>query len=74
VVEHVGEEVRGGQPLALQPALHVGEAEQHGVDRAVEHLDLELLQAEPGRVRRHPHLRYGDAGEPMAPDQPTAMV
>ena len=35
VREHVVEEVPRVQPLALQPALHVGEGDDHGVDLAV---------------------------------------
>ena len=45
VLEHVVEEVRGGQPLALQPPLHVGDREQHGVDRALRDRLLQLLDA-----------------------------
>ena len=33
VLEHVVHEVRGGQALALQPALHVGDGQEHGVHR-----------------------------------------
>jgi hypothetical protein len=35
VVDDLVEEVAGHEALALQPALHVGHAEQDGVDRAV---------------------------------------
>ena len=35
VIDHHVDEVLGVQPLALQPALHVGERDDHGVDRAV---------------------------------------
>ena len=35
VLEDLAQEVLGGQPLSLEPALHVGDREQHGVNRAV---------------------------------------
>ena len=35
VLEHLVEEVAGVEPLALQPSLHVGEAEDDGVDLVV---------------------------------------
>ena len=35
--DHVLDEVLADEALALEPALHVAEAEQHGVDRAVGH-------------------------------------
>ena len=44
VLEHLVEEVRGGQALALQSPLHVGDRQQHGVDRAVRDRLLELVE------------------------------
>ena len=43
--ENVEEEL-GRQALALQPALHVGEREHDRVDRALVHLDAQLLKRE----------------------------
>ena len=39
-----------GQALALQPPLHVGDREQHGVDRAIRDRLLELVERHPGDV------------------------
>ena len=50
VLEHVVEEVLGGQPLALKPPLHVGDREQHGVDRAVRDRLLQLVERHPRDV------------------------
>ena len=44
VLERVVEEVARGQALALQPALHVRDREQHGVDRAVRDRLLQLVE------------------------------
>ena len=46
------QEVRGGQPLALQPALHVGDRQQHGVDRAVRDGLLSSSSVTAANVRR----------------------
>ena len=49
------EEVRRGQPLALQAALHVGEREQHGVDLAAADRRAQLVELQ-GRL--HGAQRY----------------
>jgi hypothetical protein len=46
VVDHLFEEELGGQALALQAPLHVGEGEHDRVDRALTHLDAQLLKRE----------------------------
>jgi hypothetical protein len=60
VLGHLVEEELGRQPLALEPALHVGEGEHDGVDLALTDLHPEPLQAE------HPALL---AVRPVAPDE-----
>ena len=47
VLGDLGEEVAGGQALALQPALHVGEREQDRVDVARARRRLEAPQVSP---------------------------
>ncbi len=44
MLDHLLEEVVGDQALALQPALHVAEAEQDRVDRAVGDRLAQLVQ------------------------------
>ena len=66
VLHHVVEEVRGGQPLALQPSLHVGDRQQHGVHGPV-------LDRFPELVKRHPippDIAYGWAIGPLAAAYP----
>ena len=48
VVDHPGEERLGLDPLAHEPALHVGDRDDQGVDPAVADHPLQLL--EPGMV------------------------
>ena len=43
VLGHLFEEELRGQPLSLEPALHVGERQHHGVDAVVAGLDPQLL-------------------------------
>jgi hypothetical protein len=43
VLQHLVEEVAGGQPLALESALHVGDGEQHRVDAPGVDLGSQLL-------------------------------
>src|SRR6202035_1099796 len=43
---HVVEEEVGGEPLALQASLHVGEGDDNRVDIAFAHLHAELLEGE----------------------------
>ena len=53
VLGDLREEVAGGQPLALQAALHVGERQQHRVDLAAIDLRAKLLEVHlltPGRA------------------------
>jgi hypothetical protein len=46
VVDHHVDEVLGVQPLALQPALHVGERDDHGVDLAVPDQGRQVVDGE----------------------------
>jgi hypothetical protein len=48
VIGHVGQEVLGGEALALKAALHVGQREQHGVDRAGGGLGPEFVECHGG--------------------------
>ena len=73
VLGHLVEEELRRQPLALQAALHVGEGQHDGVDRAVADLDPQALQGQhaavlrdgPGTpVFRHWHPIRLSAGEP----------
>ena len=79
VRHHLVEEVGGGAALALQPALHVGERDEHGVDRPVVDLGGSCSSVSiPGGTAsvRHPLLDVGEllvgagladrAGEPLA--------
>jgi hypothetical protein len=55
----VDEEVPG-HPLADQPALHVGKAHQHGIDRPgrdllLERLEIEIAGHSRCSLRRYPH-------------------
>ena len=52
VLGDLGEEVAGGQALALQAALHVGQREQHRVDRAAVDPGAQLLQRHRVRSSR----------------------
>jgi hypothetical protein len=52
VLEHLVEEMVGGEPLALQSALHVADGQQHGVDPAG--LDL-APQRIDGQQSSHRH-------------------
>ena len=52
VLEHLVEEVLRGQPLALEAPLHVGDREQHGVDRAIRDRLLQLIERHPDDVTR----------------------
>ena len=45
-LDHLFEEVVPGDPLADQPALHVDEADQHGIDRPGGDLLLEPVEVE----------------------------
>ena len=47
VLDDLGEEVGRRQALALQPALHVGDRQQHGVDSAALDRLPEFLQCHP---------------------------
>jgi hypothetical protein len=44
LVHHLVEEVVAGDPLADQPALHVDEAGEHGIDRPRRHVGLQGLE------------------------------
>ncbi len=57
------EEVVRGEPLALQAALHVGEAEQDRVEAAGGHRGAQLVERE-GSHGRAPYSRKGVAGKP----------
>jgi hypothetical protein len=46
MADHLVEEELGGQPLALQPPLHVGEGENDRIDRALADLNAQLLKSE----------------------------
>ena len=50
VIDHHVEEVLGVQPLALQPALHVGERDDHRVDRAVIDQRRQLVDGQEVRM------------------------
>jgi hypothetical protein len=53
VLQHLVEEVAGGEPLALQAALHVADGQQHGVDGAGLDLVPQLLDGQhPGDRHR----------------------
>ncbi len=49
---HVGEEVLGGQALALEAALHVGHGEHDGVDGPVGDAGAQFVEGEPGAGHR----------------------
>jgi hypothetical protein len=53
VRRHLVEEVVGGAALAREPSLHVGERDEHGVDRPVLDQGGELLQREHSPARWH---------------------
>ena len=53
VRRHLVEEVVGGAALAREPPLHVGERDEHGVDRPVLDLGGELLEREHPPAGRH---------------------
>ena len=48
VLEDLVEEEAGGEPLALEPPLHVGEGQDDGVDLAARDEGAQLLDAERG--------------------------
>ena len=52
VLRHLLQEELRGKPLALQPALHVGEGEHHRVDLALADRDPELLQGQHAAALR----------------------
>ncbi len=55
VLDDLVDEVPGGQSLALQPALHIGQAEQDGVDLAPVDPRPELVQVHRSGPRGSPH-------------------
>ena len=84
VLEHLGEEVRGGQALALEAPLHVGDREQHGVDRAVGDRASSAPRCSPGsqatrsasRARRRDPAAAGGvrpAGGSSSPSSASSM-
>ncbi len=52
VLHHLGQEELSGQALALEPALHVGEREDHGVDLAGGDELAQLVQGQHPRTSR----------------------
>ena len=48
MLEDLVEEEAGGEPLALEPPLHVGEGEDDGVDLTARDEGVQLLDAERG--------------------------
>ena len=72
VLEHLVEEMGGGQALALQAALHVGDREQHGVDRALGNRLLELLDRHAGSRLRAPTPRSRAGGRDDSGDRSRA--
>ena len=66
VRDDVVDEVPGHQPLALQPALHVGQAQQHGVDLAGVDRRAELVE---GERRGHGRARYRRKGVARKPSR-----
>ena len=49
-MRHLGQEELGGQPLALEPALHVGQREDDGVDLAGRDELAQLVQGQHPRT------------------------
>ena len=66
VLEHVVDEVRSVQPLALQPALHVGEGDDDRVDVALVDPAPEVVHAEVPVVAHVVHLRRSLSQQPRS--------
>ncbi|GAA3241055.1 hypothetical protein GCM10020256_63650 [Streptomyces thermocoprophilus] len=71
MVEDLVEEEAGGEPLALEAALHVGEGQDDGVDVSGGDEGVQLLDAEGGGAVCHGRASLGGVGALLRPDRQT---